>query len=111
MDTVVEHGYFSGLSKEDRYKVVRSETIAIRLSNIENIVLFITKVYVSIKSGSLAIISSNIDSLLDLLSCFILCFTAFKMKSPNPYLYPIGKKHMQPLGILVFASVMATLGL
>eukprot|EP00253_Pinus_taeda_P000142 PITA_00142 len=33
------------------------------------------------------------------------------MKSENPYRYPIGKKRMQPLGIMVFASVMATLGL
>lgn len=33
------------------------------------------------------------------------------MRKQNPYLYPIGKKRMQPLGILVFASVMATLGL
>jgi len=111
MDTVAERGYFPGLSKEERDRVARSETIAIRLSNIANIVLFIAKVYASIRSGSLAIIASTLDSLLDLLSGFILWFTAFKMQSPNPYLYPIGKKRMQPLGILVFASVMATLGL
>ena len=111
MDIVAEHGYFLGLSKEYRDKVERSETIAIQLFNIENIVLFIAKVYASIKSGSLAIINSTLDSLLDLLSGFILWFIAFKMESPNPYLYPIGKKRMQPLGILVFASVMATLGL
>ena len=56
MDIIVEHGYFPGLSKEYCDKLARSETIAIRLSNIENIVLFIVKVYASIKSSSLAII-------------------------------------------------------
>ncbi|KAL9679069.1 hypothetical protein QQ045_016923 [Rhodiola kirilowii] len=74
-------------------------------------VLFVAKVYASINSGSLAIIASTLDSLLDLLSGFILWFTAFSMQTPNPYRYPIGKKRMQPLGILVFAAVMATLGL
>uniref|UniRef100_A0A452ZA04 Uncharacterized protein n=1 Tax=Aegilops tauschii subsp. strangulata TaxID=200361 RepID=A0A452ZA04_AEGTS len=97
--------------QEEREKIARSETLAIRLSNIANMVLFAAKVYASIRSGSLAIIASTLDSLLDLLSGFILWFTAFSMQTPNPYRYPIGKRRMQPLGILVFASVMATLGL
>ncbi|XP_078179800.1 cation efflux family protein isoform X2 [Carex rostrata] len=111
MDTLAERGFLPGMSKEERDKVARSETLAIRLSNIANMALFSAKVYASVRSGSLAIIASTLDSLLDLLSGFILWFTAFSMQTPNPYRYPIGKKRMQPLGILVFASVMATLGL
>ncbi|CAL4960571.1 unnamed protein product [Urochloa decumbens] len=111
MDTLTDRGFLPGMSKEEREKVARSETLAIRLSNIANMVLFAAKVYASVRSGSLAIIASTLDSLLDLLSGFILWFTAFSMQTPNPYRYPIGKKRMQPLGILVFASVMATLGL
>nr|AEP40483.1 manganese tolerance protein 1 [Beta vulgaris subsp. maritima] len=111
MDALAERGFVPGMSKEEREKLAKSETFAIRLSNIANMVLFIAKVYASIQSGSLAIIASTLDSLLDLLSGFILWFTAFSMSTPIPYQYPIGKKRMQPLGILVFASVMATLGL
>ncbi|KAH1237420.1 Metal tolerance protein 9 [Glycine max] len=37
------------------------------------------------------------DSLLDLLSGFILWFTAHAMKNRNQYHYPIGKKLMQPV--------------
>ncbi|GLJ08317.1 hypothetical protein SUGI_0086380 [Cryptomeria japonica] len=111
MDSVLGRGNLPGMSEEDRDKFARSERTAIQLSNLANVVLFAAKIYASIRSGSLAIIASTLDSLLDLLSGFILWFTAFKMQSPNPYLYPIGKKRMQPLGILVFASVMATLGL
>nr|POE67490.1 metal tolerance protein 6 [Quercus suber] len=62
-------------------------------------------------SRSLAVIASTLDSLLDLLSGFILWFTAHAMRNPNLYSYPIGKNRMQPVGIIVFASVMATLGL
>ncbi|XP_022743164.1 metal tolerance protein 11-like [Durio zibethinus] len=111
MDALAERGFIPGMSKEEREKLARSETLAIRISNIANMVLFAAKVYASVRSGSLAIIASTLDSLLDLLSGFILWFTAFSMSTPNPYQYPIGKKRMQPLGILVFASVMATLGL
>lgn len=111
MDALAERGFVPGLSKEEREDLARSETFAIRISNIANMVLFVAKVYASVRSGSLAIIASTLDSLLDLLSGFILWFTAFSMSTPNPYQYPIGKKRMQPLGILVFASVMATLGL
>ncbi|XP_050211102.1 metal tolerance protein 11 [Mercurialis annua] len=111
MDALAERGFIPGMSKEEQEHLARSETFAIRISNIANMVLFVAKVYASVRSGSLAIIASTLDSLLDLLSGFILWFTAFTMQTPSPYQYPIGKKRMQPLGILVFASVMATLGL
>ncbi|KAM1125971.1 hypothetical protein ACFX11_041401 [Malus domestica] len=111
MDALAERGFIPGMSKEEKEKMAKSETFAIRISNIANMVLFAAKVYASVRSGSLAIIASTLDSLLDLLSGFILWFTAFSMQTPSPYQYPIGKKRMQPLGILVFASVMATLGL
>ncbi|KAG9146627.1 hypothetical protein Leryth_014643 [Lithospermum erythrorhizon] len=111
MDALAERGFIPGMSKEEREKLARSETTAIRISNVANMILFLAKVYASARSGSLAIIASTLDSLLDLLSGFILWFTAFSMQTPNPYQYPIGKRRMQPLGILVFASVMATLGL
>nr|XP_019706398.1 metal tolerance protein 5 isoform X1 [Elaeis guineensis] len=111
MDALADHGFLPVMSKEERERTAKSEKIAIRLSNIANMILFAAKIYASIRSGSLAIIASTLDSLLDLLSGFILWFTAFSMQTPNPYQYPIGKRRMQPLGILVFASVMATLGL
>ncbi|CAA2982514.1 metal tolerance 11 isoform X1 [Olea europaea subsp. europaea] len=97
MDVLAEQGCVPRVSKEDREKLVRSETIAIRMSNVANMLLFAAKVYASIRSGSLAIVASTLDSLLDLLSGFILWFTAFSMQTPNPYRYPIGKKRMQPL--------------
>ncbi|XVE74272.1 hypothetical protein DITRI_Ditri12bG0003700 [Diplodiscus trichospermus] len=66
--------------------------MAIHLSNIANLVLFAAKVYASVESKSLAVIASTLDSLLDLLSGFILWFTAHAMKIPNHYRYPVGMK-------------------
>ena len=78
-------------------QLARSERMAVHVSNIANLVLFAAKVYASIASKSLAVIASTLDSLLDLLSGFILWFTAHSMKTPNHYRYPIGKKRMQPV--------------
>jgi hypothetical protein len=41
----------------------------------------------------------------------ILWFTHLSMKNINVYQYPIGKLRVQPVGIIVFAAVMATLGM
>lgn len=78
-------------------ELANSEKIAIYASNVANLVLFLAKVYASIVSRSLAVIASTLDSLLDLLSGFILWFTAYAMRKPNPYRYPIGKNRMQPV--------------
>ncbi|KAK1298720.1 Metal tolerance protein 10 [Acorus calamus] len=111
MEIVNELGCLPGALTEDELKqLAKNERIAIHMSNMANLVLFVAKVYASIESRSLAVIASTLDSLLDLLSGFILWFTAHAMRKPNQYRYPIGKRRMQPVGIIVFASVMATLG-
>lgn len=78
-------------------QLAKSERMAIHLSNMANVILFIAKIYASVESKSLAVIASTLDSLLDLLSGFILWFTSHAMKNPNQYHYPIGKKRMQPV--------------
>ncbi|RVW37852.1 Metal tolerance protein 10 [Vitis vinifera] len=112
METINSMGCLPGRLTEDELKQLEmNERMAIYASNIANLVLFTAKVYASFESRSLAVIASTLDSFLDLLSGFILWFTAHAMRTPNQYRYPIGKKRMQPVGIIVFASVMATLGL
>ncbi|XP_042479383.1 metal tolerance protein 10-like [Macadamia integrifolia] len=111
METMTELGCLPGsLTEGEQKELAKSEKTAIYASNIANLVLFIAKVYASTESRSLAVIASTLDSLLDLLSGFILWFTDYSMRNPNQYRYPIGKKRMQPVGIVVFASIMATLG-
>ena len=69
------------------------------------------QIYATVKSGSLAIAASTLDSLLDLMAGGILWFTHLSMKNINIYKYPIGKLRVQPVGIIIFAAVMATLGM
>uniref|UniRef100_A0A7N0T9A8 Cation efflux protein transmembrane domain-containing protein n=1 Tax=Kalanchoe fedtschenkoi TaxID=63787 RepID=A0A7N0T9A8_KALFE len=83
---------------------------AMKISNYANMALLALKIYATVMSGSLAIAASTLDSLLDLMAGGILWFTHLSMKNINIYKYPIGKLRVQPVGIIVFAAVMATLG-
>ncbi|KAF5768682.1 putative cation efflux protein [Helianthus annuus] len=83
---------------------------AINISNWANVFLLALKIYATVQSGSLAIAASTLDSLLDLMAGGILWFTHLSMKSINIYKYPIGKLRVQPVGIIIFAAIMATLG-
>ncbi|CAA2987717.1 metal tolerance protein 4-like [Olea europaea var. sylvestris] len=83
---------------------------AMKISNYANILLLAFKIFATIKSGSLAIAASTLDSLLDLMAGGILWFTHLSMKNIDIYKYPIGKLRVQPVGIVIFAAIMATLG-
>ncbi|KAI7726210.1 hypothetical protein M8C21_008554 [Ambrosia artemisiifolia] len=83
---------------------------AMKISNYANILLLAFKIFATIETGSIAIAASTLDSLLDLMAGGILWFTHLSMQSINIYKYPIGKLRVQPVGIIVFAAIMATLG-
>lgn len=96
-------------AKEERRQQAEHER-AMNVSNWANVILLALKIYATIRSGSIAIAASTLDSLLDLLAGGILWFTHLSMKNINIYQYPIGKLRVQPVGIVIFAAVMATLG-
>lgn len=83
---------------------------AMQISNYANVLLLALKIYATVTSGSLAIAASTLDSLLDLMAGGILWLSHLSMKNINIYKYPIGKLRVQPVGIIIFAAVMATLG-
>lgn len=104
----IGHAETSDDEYEDEERIQHER--AMKISNYANIVLLAFKLYATIKSGSIAIAASTLDSLLDLMAGGILWFTHSSMKNTNIYKYPIGKLRIQPVGIVIFAAVMATLG-
>ncbi|XP_048613126.1 metal tolerance protein 10-like [Brassica napus] len=82
-------------------KLAKSERQAVHISNATNLVLFIAKVYASMESRSMAVIASTLDSLLDLLSGFILWFTANAMRKPNHYSLSYWQTTYATCGMLV----------
>lgn len=99
----------SNNDEQENAEELQSE-FAMKVSNYANVFLLALKIYATVRSGSIAIAASTLDSLLDLMAGGILWFTHLSMKNINIYKYPIGKLRVQPVGIVVFAAVMATLG-
>eukprot|EP01097_Dermamoeba_algensis_P007635 TRINITY_DN4874_c0_g1_i1.p1 TRINITY_DN4874_c0_g1~~TRINITY_DN4874_c0_g1_i1.p1 ORF type:complete len:387 (-),score=87.78 TRINITY_DN4874_c0_g1_i1:140-1300(-) len=81
------------------------------LSFLVNVCLLVAKSIVAFASGSTAILASALDSFLDLVSGGIFVLTTRYMQKPQPELYPIGKSRMEPLGVIVFSTLMLGLSL
>ena len=88
---------------EDR----KSGSVAVKLSLLCNIGLLIAKAVASYLSGSLSIISSLVDSAVDLVSGVVVWYTSRAIKCTNYYKYPEGKTRLEPIGVIVLAVVMA----
>lgn len=82
---------------------------AVNINFVINIFLFIGKGVAALASGSLSLFASFVDSGLDLLSTLII-FTTSKIMDQRDwksiYKYPIGKKRLEPIGVIVFSVVM-----
>lgn len=82
-------------------------SIAVKMSMLCNIGLLIAKAVASYLSGSMSIISSLVDSAIDLVSGIVLWFTTRSIKGTNYYDYPEGKTRLEPISIIVLAVIMA----
>lgn len=82
-------------------------SIAVKMSMLCNIGLLIAKAVASYLSGSMSIISSLVDSIIDLVSGIVLWFTTRSIKGTNYYDYPEGKTRLEPISIIVLAVIMA----
>ncbi|ORX46131.1 hypothetical protein DM01DRAFT_1410782 [Hesseltinella vesiculosa] len=82
--------------------------LAINLSFLANVTLFISKVVLAYFSGSMAILASAFESFLDIVSNAIIFFTVRIIRQKDYYTYPVGKSRMEPLGIVVFACMITT---
>jgi len=77
------------------------------LTLIINVTLMIIKAVASYMSGSLSIISSLVDSLVDITSGLVIWVTARAIKKRDPYLYPRGRTRLEPLALVIVSVVMA----
>eukprot|EP00164_Ancoracysta_twista_P007992 GFYU01011458.1.p1 GENE.GFYU01011458.1~~GFYU01011458.1.p1 ORF type:complete len:419 (+),score=124.40 GFYU01011458.1:57-1259(+) len=86
-------------------------SFAIRVSFFFNVLLFGAKMIVAIQSGSLSVIASAVDSFLDLFSGLVLTMSNKAANERDPFDYPSGKQRLEPVGLVVFSSVMGMVSL
>ncbi|KAF2866631.1 hypothetical protein BDV95DRAFT_611682 [Massariosphaeria phaeospora] len=73
-----------------------------------NTVLLILKIIVTVLTSSLSVIASLVDAALDFLSTAIVWFTSWMIARQDRYAYPVGRRRLEPIGVLVFSVIMIT---
>lgn len=86
----------------------RIVTIAIYVNLIANTVLLLLKIVVVALSSSVSVLASLVDAALDFLSTAIVWVTTYLISRHDQYAYPIGRRRLEPVGILVFSVIMVT---
>ncbi|CAG7556886.1 unnamed protein product [Fusarium equiseti] len=85
-------------------------TLAIWVNFIANAVLLAGKLVVIMSVPSMSVLASLVDAVLDFLSTVIVWITTRLISSSHhdQYSYPVGRRKLEPLGVLVFSIIMIT---
>jgi cation diffusion facilitator family transporter len=83
-------------------------TVAIYLNLVANIILLAGKIVVIVLTSSLSVLASLVDAALDFLSTAIVWSTTKLISRQDQYAYPIGRRRLEPVGVLVFSVIMIT---
>lgn len=81
-------------------------TVAIYLNLVANVVLLIGKIIVMLMTSSVSILASLVDAALDFLSTAIVWTTTKLIARQDQYRYPVGRRRLEPIGVLVFSVIM-----
>ncbi|KAF2231964.1 hypothetical protein EV356DRAFT_506388 [Viridothelium virens] len=83
-------------------------TWAININLTANTVLLIMKIVVTVLISSVSVLASLVDAALDFLSTGIVWITTRMIARQDQYAYPVGRRRLEPIGILVFSVIMVT---
>ncbi|OCL14521.1 hypothetical protein AOQ84DRAFT_428860 [Glonium stellatum] len=82
--------------------------VAIYINLTANTTLLILKIIVTVLTSSLSVIASLVDAALDFLSTAIVWTTTHLISRQDQYAYPVGRRRLEPIGVLVFSVIMIT---
>lgn len=83
-------------------------TAAIYLNLVANVFLLVAKLAVILMTSSLSVLASLVDAALDFLSTAIVWTTTKLISQQDQYSYPVGRRRLEPVGVLVFSVIMIT---
>ncbi len=83
-------------------------TLAIYINFAANAILLAGKFAVVLSVPSVSVLASLVDAMLDFLSTVIVWVTTWLIRKQDQYRYPVGRRRLEPLGVLVFSVIMIT---
>ena len=95
-------------SDDDATSGSKVVTFAIYLNLAANAILLAGKIAVIVLTSSLSVLASLVDAALDFLSTAIVWVTTTLISRQDQYSYPVGRRRLEPIGVLVFSVIMIT---
>ncbi|EHA58268.1 cation efflux family protein [Pyricularia oryzae 70-15] len=83
-------------------------TLAIYINFAANAILLAGKIAVIVTVPSVSVLASLVDAALDFLSTAIVWVTTWTITQQDQYRYPVGRRRLEPIGVLVFSIIMCT---
>nr|KMM71696.1 cation diffusion facilitator 1 [Coccidioides posadasii RMSCC 3488] len=84
---------------------------AVNLSFMVNFCLFIIQLYAAISTGSLSLFATAADAFMDLVSSIVMLTTSRMAARPKPHKYPVGRRRIETVGIILFCALMTTVAI
>ena len=81
-------------------------TVAIYINLAANAILLAGKIAVIVLTSSLSVLASLVDAALDFLSTAIVWITTKLISQKDQYSYPVGRRRLEPIGVLVFSVIV-----
>jgi cation diffusion facilitator family transporter len=101
-----DHAEHQREHQEQRDSKARWDDILAKATLAINIVMIFAKLFAAYLSHSMSIISSVVDSVMDITSGAVIWGTLRSIDKTNPYEYPIGRTRLEPLAVLIVALIM-----
>ncbi|PBP28985.1 hypothetical protein BUE80_DR000216, partial [Diplocarpon rosae] len=73
-----------------------------------NLFLFVIQVYAAVSTGSLSLFGTAADAFMDLVSSTVMLITSRMARRPKIHQYPVGRKRVETVGIILFCALMTT---
>ncbi|PGH18107.1 hypothetical protein AJ79_00735 [Helicocarpus griseus UAMH5409] len=73
-----------------------------------NLCLFIIQMFAAISTGSLSLFATAADAFMDLVSSIVMIITSRMAARPKPQKYPVGRRRIETVGIILFCALMTT---
>ena len=93
----------AGVGSQDRVVM-----FAIWLNLVTNIILLVAKIIVMVLTSSMSVLAGLVDGALDFLSTIIIYLITRLIMKQDRYRYPVGRRRLEPVGILIFSVIMVS---
>jgi len=99
--------YDDNNTSDSQNDLIKRSSMLAQVTFSANVLLMIAKIAAVAASGSISVISSLVDSIMDLTSGIVIWWSTRSINQKNPYKYPQGKTRLEPIAVIILSVVMA----